>query len=756
MAAEPKHGEDITFEGTVKKQISRNGTWCVLIMQPQHGAPIKVYGDIPETMANNGDILEIDGVWEDSQEHGLQVSVKTVVPRLPSDEHALVTFLSSDAFPGIGRKTAEKIVQHFGVEGLDKLRDAPGKIKAIDGIGEAIAETLINGLQGHWDQKEAVAFLHRQGLPQHLIQRSLSFYGNDIFKVLQNDPYELQNIKGIGFNLADGIAKSFRHGPNDLNRLMSALMFVADRDMFQFGHTWVPRSKLVKRTKAQLKPNGVANDDAVEEALDKLIESHRLLELDTDPPGVTTYQLFNAERSIAECTVKAMATELIVPPPDPDSFYLADIEGNMGLDYSDQQREAIEMACREPMMVLSGGPGTGKSTTVDGIVRAWRQVLGLKTDQIALTSPTGRAAQRLKEVTGLEADTIHRLLRAQKVEGGRFEYTYDAERPLRQQAFIIDEASMMTAELASAFFTAVPEGSRVVIVGDHEQLPAVGAGNVLRDMLAVDDVPSVVLDQPFRQTEHSNIVKAAYAIRRGEMPIAVTEGMSDTAFIEVPDPSKACEAVQAVVKQAKTQGLTADQVQVLTPVHKGDAGTQALNRKLQTFWNERAGADLGLKMTVGNFTYYSGDRMLCTTNHQAGSLKIRNGEIGKVEDIIPAAMRSDGTEEDEQLVVRYGGSEEREVMYDRNAVRDNLRPAYAMTVHKSQGSEFDYVIAVLVHNTTFLDRSLVYTALTRPKVQWMIVGKKEVIRKAIHRTHNLERRTQLAYWLDRIKPNNAT
>jgi len=544
--------------------------------------------------------------------------------------------------------------------------------------------------------------------------------------VLENEPYRLiEDIHGIGFKRADEIARATGIAASSEERVKAAALHVLREASYGEGHVFLPDDELVEKTKRLLDECG-GHSFAAEEirlALEAMAVDGKIA---WEENRVYLPSLFFAELGLAKRLLH-LARRKELPSFPASEFYraLGKVEDELGISYAQAQRDAIERAVTSGVMLLTGGPGTGKTTVIRGICRVFAQLHGLSLDPkdygdenpfpIALAAPTGRAAKRMAETTGLPAMTIHRLL---GYRGDVFEH--DAEHPLRGRLLIVDEMSMVDIWLANQLIRAVPDGMQVILVGDPDQLPSVGPGNVLQDLISSNLLPRVQLNDIYRQAEESSIIRLAHHVRNGQVPDDLLDTTPDRRFFTT-SPQDVLETVKQICAAAVKKGYTARDVQVLAPVYKGMAGVNRLNEELQELFNPKTPQKR--EVTFGQISFRTGDKVLQLVNN--AEEQVFNGDIGE---IVAILYPNENTEKEEIMVVSFDG---REVAYKRS-MYSQLALAYCCSVHKSQGSEFPIVIMPFVKSYhRMLRRKLVYTGITRSKSFLIMCGEPEAFRIAV-------------------------
>ena len=705
-----------TREGTVQSVIFQNeeNGYTVLRLVTEEGELITVVGCVP--CAAPGEHLGVSGAWETHPQHGTQLRAEEVERRLPEDAEELISYLGSGICKGLGPATARRLVERFGAETADVISSQPEKLSLIKGITARRAMEISESFRRHMGLRRLMAFLAQYGLPPVLAIRLRQIYGDGALDAIRRDPYLLSaDAGGLPFSAADEIAMSMGFSARSPERLRSALLFELSHNEGN-GHVFLPRPKLLAAT-AQL----LGDEDGVEEALDTLIDEGKVFS-ETVANVEACYLLRLHEAEDYACR---KLTNLLSATADVSSRAgktVDEIEAAQGITYAPLQRKAVELAAEHGVLILTGGPGTGKTTTVRGIVSLFER-MGLA---IVLAAPTGRAAQRLGELTGREAQTVHRLLGMSWNEATHeVTFTKGEKEPLEADAVIVDEMSMVDLPLFAALLRALRPGTRLVMVGDADQLPSVGAGNVFSDLIRSGRVETVFLREVFRQAERSAIIRNAHAVNAGEPP-RLQNDQGDFYFLCRRDAQR---AVSTVVELCKTRlpekmGIPVSDIQVLTPTRKGPAGTENLNRLLQEALNPAKPGQPEIRW--GERIFRPGDRVMQTRNDydilwekEDGTVGsgVFNGDVGHVQAIDPAG---------EWLAILY---EDRKALYSLEMLSE-IDLAYAQTVHKAQGSEYPCVVLCAMPSAPgLMVRGVLYTALTRARELLILVGDDAAVRE---------------------------
>ena len=705
-----------TREGTVQSVIFQNeeNGYTVLRLVTEEGELITVVGCVP--CAAPGEHLGVSGAWETHPQHGTQLRAEEVERRLPEDAEELISYLGSGICKGLGPATARRLVERFGAETADVISSQPEKLSLIKGITARRAMEISESFRRHMGLRRLMAFLAQYGLPPVLAIRLRQIYGDGALDAIRRDPYLLSaDAGGLPFSAADEIAMSMGFSARSPERLRSALLFELSHNEGN-GHVFLPRGKLLAAT-AQL----LGDEDGVEEALDTLIDEGKVFS-ETVANVEACYLLRLHEAEDYACR---KLTNLLSATADVSSRAgrtVDEIEQSQGITYAPLQRKTVELAAEHGVLILTGGPGTGKTTTVRGIVSLFER-MGLA---IVLAAPTGRAAQRLGELTGREAQTVHRLLGMSWNEATHeVTFTKGEKEPLEADAVIVDEMSMVDLPLFAALLRALRPGTRLVMVGDADQLPSVGAGNVFSDLIRSGRVETVFLREVFRQAERSAIIRNAHAVNAGEPP-RLQNDQGDFYFLCRRDAQR---AVSTVVELCKTRlpekmGIPVSDIQVLTPTRKGPAGTENLNRLLQDALNPAKPGQPEIRW--GERIFRPGDRVMQTRNDydilwekEDGTVGsgVFNGDVGRIQAIDPAG---------EWLAILY---EDRKALYSLEMLSE-IDLAYAQTVHKAQGSEYPCVVLCAMPSAPgLMVRGVLYTALTRARELLILVGDDAAVRE---------------------------
>lgn len=721
--------EATEIRGEVDRISFRNeeSGWTVLRLKSDaHFEMVTVTGSF--ATIRPGEHYQLLGHWTNHQSYGRQFKVERSVAIRPNSSRSIKKYLASGLIPGIGEKTADKIVSHFGENTFDILDKKPERLQEVPSIGRKKAEAIIDAWQINQTNREIDLFLSTHGLSPSLAAKIIRNYGNAAISVVSRNPYRLAvDISGIGFLTADKIAQSIGIALDSPERVNAAILYILEQAE-ERGHTYLTTAQIHKELAAIL---GLAPEQILDLMAPCLIELNRggalISETITTEDGLTSAH-FLTELLTAEATIAAHLANLLQTPMTSElsriNDWLSRYSQQTGSPLTDSQLSAVRQAATHRVFILTGGPGVGKTTTANAIIR----LLKAMGKTVALAAPTGRAAQRLTEVSAMQAKTIHRLLEWTPQNHG---FTKDEFNPLTAQAVVIDEASMLDARLAANLLSAIPRTSQIIFIGDVDQLPSVGPGNVLHDMIDSQKVPFCRLTEIFRQASSSAIIQTAHAINRGEVPQFSNEAGVDCRFIEAENPEDIKGIVQKLMKETLPQKLgfhPIRDIQILTPMNRGDIGTKQLNDEIQQLLNPPRPDVHEFKRE--SYTLRRGDKVIQSSNNY--DLNVFNGDIGYVEE---AAV--DGG----KVIVTFG--DERTVTYTPDNVGD-LRLAYAITIHKSQGSEFPVVILpISMQHYVMLQRNLVYTGLTRARKLAIFVGSRRALQYAVQNQISMKRQTFL-------------
>lgn len=713
------YSEDSQF-AIVKVEVSEQSASTTLFDFPGDIKTLK--GNIPRP--KKGEVYRFFGEHEQHPTYGMQFAFKRYEKIEGASKEGIVDYLSSDLFPGVGAKSAERIVEHLGKDALQKIaRDK----RALDEVPKLTAKakaTLHNNLKNNKADEQTRIKLLEHGLSHRMIEKILKKYAEETLNVLEENPYALiDTIEGIGFERADAIAKSLGIADNDPRRIRTLIVHLFNTITMSRGHTHLRKDEFLDEAHRRLNKESTVERSALDRAFEEMHEKGKFI-VEGDEVSLKAY-------TIAEEEITAKIQTLLQNAADIDDAkvdsYIKEFQEQENIAYTDEQVDAIKHALAEKVFIISGGPGTGKTTVIKGLIYVYCRYHNVEApsfdseSDIHLIAPTGRAAKRMNEATGAYASTIHRFL-GYTYEGNFYHSKYAQKAG---KLFIIDEASMIDTLLASQLFQSLPEDGDVIIVGDDAQLPSVGPGQVLRDLLESGTVPGVTLRTVHRQARGSKIIELANHVRKGALPSNLDKAHPDR-YIFRETPSNFHARLQKVIDYFLQKGYNLhEDIQVLIPMYRGETGIDATNAFLQETYNDNRGKTLAHHGKV----FRIGDKVLQLTNQVEDG--IMNGDQGVITGI---------DREKEEL---YATFMDNEVRYERGDL-DNLTHAYAMSIHKSQGSEYKVVILPLFRaHTIMLKRRLIYTAITRAEEALVVFGEVELLKSAIRDLEDA-RRTKLA------------
>ncbi|MXZ11842.1 MAG: ATP-dependent RecD-like DNA helicase [Gemmatimonadetes bacterium] len=660
---------------------------------------------------NPGETVVLEGEWTTHKQYGAQFKIESYQTVHPSTVEGMRRYLGSGLIKGIGPVTAKRIVDHFGKEALDVIERDPKRLVEVEGLGAKRAKWIIEVWEDQREIHNVMLFLQSHEVGTGYAVKIWKKYGHEAVELIRENPYRLSvDVWGIGFLTADRIAQKMGIPAHSDRRIQAGLLHVLNEAADKEGHVFLPEDALIESCAEALD----VPVDAIPPCVAQLLSEESIV---VDDERVYLPHLYYAEQGAATRCYQLSQVQRIVLGNIPAEIRA--IEQRDGVTFAPRQKLALEKALSHNLLVLTGGPGTGKTTTIKGLIA----LLEARNKKIALAAPTGRAAKRMSEATGHEAKTIHRLL---KFSPSEMAFEKNFENPLEIEALIVDEISMVDTVLMNSLLRAVPISASVVLVGDVDQLPSVGAGNVLKDVIASGIVEVVELNEIFRQAQTSRIITNAHAINRGEMPYVQNDRDADFFFLEVSEPDQVVEMVCGLcaARLPRTYRLNSiEDIQVLVPMYRGETGANNLNQVLQDELNPK-----GQEMTRGGIRFRVGDKVMQVRNNY--DRDVFNGDIGRVQGI-----------EDDILRVRF---QDRVLEYEFSEL-DELVLAYAMSVHKSQGAEFRAVVMPLTtQHYMMLQRNLLYTAITRARELVVLVGTKQALGMAVRNNRVAERHTTLS------------
>ena len=726
MRPQPESSTQEVLAGLVERVTyhnSENG-FCVLRAKVRgHRDVVTVVGHAAAIAA--GEWITASGEWVNDRIHGQQFKARFLRTSPPTSADGIEKYLSSGMIRGVGPVYAKKLVRAFGEKVFDVIEATPDRLREVDGIGPVRAASILAAWAEQKAVREIMVFLHSHGVGTARAVRIFKTYGADAIQVMTENPYRLaRDIRGIGFKTADAIAMKLGIEKTAMIRVRAGISYALTEAMDE-GHCGLPTDELVPLAEKLLEVAG----ELVRTALHlELAEGTVVADRVGETPCVFLAGLHRAERIIAERLMRLATGTLPWPWIDANKA-LPWVEQRIGLALAESQVAAIRVALISKVLVMTGGPGVGKTTIVKAILR----ILAAKGTNLLLCAPTGRAAKRMTEATGYEAKTIHRLLEVDPKGGG---FKRGGDNPLDCDLLVIDETSMVDVMLMQALMKAVPDKAALLIVGDIDQLPSVGPGQVLADIISSGAVPVVRLTEVFRQAAQSRIITSAHRINQGSIPDLSPRGTeSDFYFVQADDPETAVARIIELVKTRIPKRFGLDpirDIQVLCPMNRGGVGARSLNIELQAALNPATDH----KVEQFGWIFAPGDKVMQIENDY--DKEVYNGDIGNIDCINPA---------DGELVANFDG---RAVTYGFGEL-DMLVPAYAATIHKSQGSEYPaVVIPIMTQHYAMLQRNLLYTGVTRGKKLVVLVGQKKAVAIAVRNVSGRRRWSKLQEWL---RPN---
>lgn len=708
-----------SLQGTVEQIIfySPDSGYSVCQFLTENGRRLTIVGIFPPVAV--GEVLRVKGKWEINPRFGRQFKVNLCIPVLPSSVKGIEKFLSSGLIKGIGPVLAKRIINAFGDKTIEVMSEKPDKLTKVEGIGKVKLTEIKKSWSEHEDIRELVIFLQEHNISTSLATKIYKEYGQEAFKILKSNPYQVcYDIWGIGFKTADQMALKLGLDPKSSERIKAYLHYLLKKDTEE-GHVFSWKSSLIVNCQKDLE----VDESSILQAVDEMLKKHAVIIENTAGDSAVYLPFFyQAQQEVALLIQKLAHFPAVKPLFDIDKT-LKRVEQELRIQFTLKQRESIRKSLNEKILVITGGPGTGKTT----IIRAISEICSLWGRQVLLAAPTGRAAKRLSEATGREAKTIHRLLEYNPKTGG---FKKGKNRTLSGDLLVIDEFSMVDLPLMHSLLQAVPHWMHLVLVGDKDQLPSVGPGNLLQDIIQSSQVEVEVLDEIFRQEKGSLIVRNAHRVNQGQSLIYPPRGdsESDFYFIHNEDEQKAFQTIMdlcsfRIPKKLSLHPLS-PQIQVISPMYRGLVGVDNLNNELQKRLNPR---QEGIKLGQREMRLY--DKVMQLRNNYEKD--VYNGDVGTIIHIDKSYYR---------IFVDFEG---KTVTYDKEELNE-ITLAYAVSVHKSQGSEYSAVVLPLMtQHFIMLQRNLFYTALTRARRLCVIVGTYKALHIAIKNDKPIQRNTRL-------------
>lgn len=744
---------EVYFKGVVEKIIFHNPDSMYYIASIEIKETDSAYtGDTIVVTGNMVDLQEdssyvFKGEIVQSGKRGEQLKVSFYeLDKLEGEN--LISYFASDQFKGIGPKKAMKIIEIYGDNPIDKILEDPSKLATISGLTQRVREAFVQTLKGDYQNQQTIAKIVSYGLTLPMATKLIKKYEDDTLDVINENPYLMtRSVKGFSFANADLLAKAIGIKGDSPFRVEAAFRQVLASYSGETGDTYMLAEKLIPETyqllvQSRPEEKQLITNELLKSLLDEFIEDRKFYcdfdDSDNSKNKIFLYSSYMNELRIVENVIRIMDSEgYISSSADIDSI-IDEVEEEVGFSYDAIQRKAIEEAVTSKFFVLTGGPGTGKTTVINGILKVYEKIRRVKLrnekDIVKLLAPTGKAARRMGEATGLSASTIHSALGLTKDdEDSSLEQDY-----LECDFVIIDEFSMVDAWLGKQLFTNLSSRTQVLIVGDKDQLPSVGAGRVLGDFLEIDEVPSIRLQTTFRQGNDSSIISLATALNDGRLPNDFKLKKNDYSYIEG-DAKKIATVIPQIFQVAMDKGFSSSDIQILAPMYRGEEGIDNLNQIMQNYLNPRKSHALEFRY-LENSCFRIGDKVLHLVNDI--NKGVSNGDVGYIRDLIPA---KDSESKQDEIVIDFGGVD---VSYARSDW-DRITLAYAISIHKSQGSEFPVVIMPITNQAyKMLQRNLIYTGVTRAKQKLILLGSENAYLKAV-RTEGSKRNTFLKELFER-------
>lgn len=688
------------------------------------------------------------GKLKDHPRFGQQFAVDHFQKDMPQTKEGIISYLSSNLFQGIGKKTAETIVKTIGDHAISKILANPSLLDTIPKLSGEKAKNLYDTLVEHQGLEQVMIGLNQYGFGPQLSMKMYQLYKQDTLSIIQTNPYKLvEDIEGIGFGRADELGYQLGISGNHPDRIKAGCLYILESECHQEGHTYMEAKQLLQKVQQLLEENkrDTIEYQDISTGILSLEEEGKLV---IEGQHIYSPSLYYSEKGIAT-NIKRILSQTEYSDAFPKSEFLlalGELEERLQVEYAPAQKDGIQTALMSPMMILTGGPGTGKTTVIKGIVELYSELHGVSMDVHAykngdpfpfvLAAPTGRAAKRMTESTGLPAVTIHRLLGWNGSEG----FSHDEENPIEGRIVIIDEMSMVDTWLAHQLLKAMPDHVQVIFVGDEDQLPSVGPGQVLKDLLESNCVPTIKLESIYRQADGSSIIELAHEMKKGRLPANITAQQKDRSFFPCSS-TQIAQVVEKVVLNAKKKGYSTKDIQVLAPMYRGPAGIDALNKLIQGILNPNTEGKRR-EIMFGDSIYRVGDKVLQLINQPESN--VFNGDMGE---IISISFAKENTEKQDLIYVSFDGIE---VAYTKQDLTQ-ITHAYCCSIHKSQGSEFPIVIMPVVKSYyRMLRRKLIYTGITRSKQFLILCGEEEALRIGVEQTQDHDRHTTLRQKLQEV------
>jgi len=703
----------ISLKVKVKKKIFTSqdtGFGVFSVIDKKTWDELIIVGDLFDV--NSGDVLKVTGNITKHKKFGEQLQVKSFQILLPDDKKGIKQYLI-DRVTGIGKKTAEKIVEHFGEDTFKILESQPESLNQIKGLRKSVINEIQENLKDNKIIRELTQQLAPYNIGRSIISKLYKELGNNVIDILKSNPYYLiKTVQGIGFKIADNIAKSYGIALDSPFRINAGIDFIMDENEHRNGNLYINEEELIKKC-ANLTNTSKA---VIIKSIDNKIDRNELIREKNPENIILSYETFLIEKEIAGRLIDMSTRQKNDNDIDVD---IKKFSSNLEIKLAPEQEEAIMSVCKQGLTIITGGPGTGKTTIISVIIELFMD----KNKKIKIAAPTGRAAKRIEETSGFSASTIHRLL---KIDPDTGRFVYDEAKPLRADLVIIDESSMIDTYIFLALLRAISNRTKIVFIGDRDQLPSVGPGNVLRDLINSDKFSTIFLKRNFRQSKDSLIIENAYRINTGEMIIAKSYSDAlDFVSINVSDNNIVIAKIINIIKYYKDYyKFNSSNIQILVPMYRGEAGITQINNLIQNEFNDN---DLYIDRETLKLKKY--DKVMQLKNNYEKD--VFNGEQGIVHGF---------DEKKETLSVEFDG---KIIEYDMDELNE-LTLSYAVSVHKSQGSEYDMVVLVLLpYHSIMLNREIFYTAVTRAKKKLFLISDSQTIKTAISNSSPTDRKTLL-------------
>lgn len=692
------------------------------------------FGDI-----QSDTLYRFTGHLVDHPKYGQQFQAESYTKEMPSSRQGLIHYLSSAQFPGIGKRTAEVIVDTLGDDALTLIDNDESVLDQVPHLNAKKKEVLIEGIRENYGMEQTILKLIGYGFGNQIAFRIYQAYKMDTLEMIQENPYQLvKDIRGVGFHRADELAEQLGIEAHSVQRIEAGVLHTIEEHCYQSGDMYMDLRDVMAQTKVLLEESR-PYELSFKEIGDVILDMVNQGALQHDERCIYLNELYHAEQGVAASVVRLIDQEQMAYNKEEIEEIIQEIEEAQHLQYGKSQKEAIISALQSPLFVLTGGPGTGKTTIIKGIVSAYAKLNNISLADcneddfpIKLAAPTGRAAKRMSETTQLPACTIHRLLGL-----GMEEELLDSEVTIQGGLVIIDEVSMVDTQLMNLLLKAILKGTQIILVGDKNQLPSVRPGQVISDLLSVAAIPKCELNQIYRQGSESSIIPLAHDVCEGIFSADFTKNYPDRSYFACHS-QQIDQMIEKIVARAQDKGFTPWQIQVLAPMYRGNAGIDHLNEVMQNLFNPLEGNKKSLVWR--EMEYRVGDKVLHLVNSPEEN--VFNGDMGMITAI---NLASEGNENGDEMIIDFDGNE---VTLTRSDAH-RITLAYCCSIHKSQGSEFKMVILPMVHQYAkkMLQRNLLYTAITRSKEKLILIGEEDVFRYCVDHT-GIERKTNLAKWLN--------